>query len=106
MILTFLSGKSSGSHHSTNSAGWKTSLSNKCTNGPQPAPSEQTSNGFKTQTTTVMPALTNGKLKSSLSKSSLLKQPSHFNFENHQNIQQIVKQKRENCQQVNRIIPR
>ena len=58
----------------------------------------------KLKTTTVMPPLTNGKLESSLSKVSSLKQPRHFNFENHQNIQQIVKQKRENCLHVNIIL--
>jgi len=91
--------ESSGSHHSNDSAGGKTSLSSRCTNGSVPALSDKTSrNGYKIQPSVVIPPQTNGKLKSSLSKSSLIKQQ-NFNFGDHQNIQQIVKQKRENCLQ-------
>lgn len=44
---------------------------------------------------------TNKILKSSLSKTSSLKRSSNYKFETEENLQQIVKQKRENCLQVN-----
>ena len=70
-------------------------------NGPLQEPLEETGKtGLTIKTSSAMPPLTNGKLKSSLSRASCLKQAKNLLFENQQNLHQIVKQKRENCLQV------
>ena len=87
----------------TNSTESKTSLSrkpvNSCSQLSSPATDRKSRITFNLDTSKANSA-PNGKLKSSLSKSSLKQQTKQFDYESHQSIQQIVKQKRENCLQV------